>query len=161
MVKTNTLVGLLERPEVTLGCRLLVGLVFILAAWPKILHPEAFARLVYNYRLLPDGAVNLVAIILPWLELVMGLALVLGIWTRTAALIIILMMIVFVGAMGSALIRGLNVQCGCFSVQKGEGQLTWLSLLRDGGVILPALQVAWFDKGIYSIIRGKQKECKL
>ncbi|MBF0549988.1 MAG: DoxX family membrane protein [Deltaproteobacteria bacterium] len=156
MVKTNLFVSLLERPEVTLGCRLLVGMVFILAAWPKISHPEAFARLVYNYRLLPDGAVNLVAIILPWLELVMGLAFVFGIWSRAASLVIILMMIVFIGAMGSALIRGLNVQCGCFSVQKGEGQLTWLSLLRDGGVILPALQVAWFDKGIYSLITGKQ-----
>ncbi|MBF0552396.1 MAG: DoxX family membrane protein [Deltaproteobacteria bacterium] len=157
MVKTNPFVSFLERPEVTLGCRLLVGLVFILAAWPKISQPEAFARLVYNYRLLPDGAVNLVAIILPWLELVMGLALVLGIWSRAAALIITLMMVVFIGVMSSALIRGLNVQCGCFTVQKGEGQLTWLSLLRDGGVILPAVQVAWFDKGFYSFISGKQK----
>jgi|SRR5688572_4155374 len=94
--------------------RIGLGLVFIAASAPKILDPAGFSRNVFHYQILPGNMVNAVAILLPWIELFVGLFLVFGIWLRGAAFIAIVSLVVFLGAMGSALARGLNIDCGCF-----------------------------------------------
>ena len=94
--------------------RLIVGGVFIAAGVLKIIDPVTFAADIGNYRLLPHEVVNLMAITLPWIEVVAGLLLVLGIWNRASALILTLLMIVFLIAIGQALARGLDIRCGCF-----------------------------------------------
>ena len=62
------------------GARIVLGIVFIYASYDKILHPAAFAKVIYNYQILPDELINLSAIFLPWLELVIGSLLIIGIW---------------------------------------------------------------------------------
>ena len=72
-----------ERPSagwLTLIARLFLGGVFIYASVDKILHPDDFAHAVYNYQILPNGLINLTALVLPWLELLLGICLLTGVW---------------------------------------------------------------------------------
>ena len=103
-------------------CRLLLGIVFIFASWHKILDPDAFARSIYNYQVLPATAINAVAIFLPWLELLAGAALILAPpFRRGANLLILAMLLAFTSAIALNLYRGVDISCGCFS-NDGKGQ---------------------------------------
>src|SRR5258708_38638057 len=86
--------------------RLVVGGVFIYASLYKIISPGVFAHQIYNYKLLPEWAINPVAIVLPWIQFFCGMALVLNRWTLSATGCIVVMMLVFQVALGSALARG-------------------------------------------------------
>ncbi len=108
----------LGSPWLTIRVQLALGVIFIAAAVSKIADPPGFAHEVYNYRLLPGGAVNAMALVLPWLEILVGLALVLGIWRQTAAGIVGLLLVLFVGALSINLARGRPIDCGCFGVSK-------------------------------------------
>jgi uncharacterized membrane protein YphA (DoxX/SURF4 family) len=111
--------------------RFFLGGMFIYASYDKILNPEAFAEAVFNYQILPDNLVNLTAIILPWLELIVGFCLIIGWWIPGAVVIVNALMIVFISALMFNLVRGLDVQCGCFSTDVSETTTIWLILLRD------------------------------
>ena len=91
-----------------------IGAVFIVAAVAKIADPTDLALQAKNFRLLPVGSEHLVAITLPWIELLAGAALVTGLRARAGALLTLLMMAVFTVAVGSAWARGLDFRCGCF-----------------------------------------------
>ncbi len=117
--------------------RIVLGCIFIYASLDKIRHPDLFAEAVYNYQLLPEMAVNLVAICLPWLELLSGILLVLGLWVEGSILILSGLMVVFIGALGINLARGLDVHCGCFITQSSD-PITILTLFRDSLFLLLA-----------------------
>lgn len=102
------------RRILALVLRLGLGAVFVAASAPKILDPAGFSRNVFHYQILPQNLVNVVAITLPWIELFVGLCLILGFRLRGATLVAIGSLVIFLGAMGSALARGLNIDCGCF-----------------------------------------------
>ena len=111
--------------------RILMGAVFLYASYDKILHPQAFAEAVYNYQILPHAAVNAVALVLPWIELVAGLCLITGIWLPGAATLAALLMAVFTAALVFNQVRGLDVHCGCFSTQAGHGAANLWTVIRD------------------------------
>ena len=120
---------------------------FVVAALPKIADPPAFAHMIYNYRLLPGGLVNALALVLPWVELFAGLALILGVWKKEAAVVAVALLLVFIVVIGINLARGHAVDCGCFDVRSAgksrEELLTemkWV-LLRDVGLLVLAAQV--------------------
>ena len=120
---------------------------FVVAALPKIADPPAFAHMIYNYRLMPGGLVNALALVLPWVELLAGLALILGVWKKEAAVVAAVLLLVFIVAIGINLARGHAVDCGCFDLRSAgksrEELLTemkWV-LLRDVGFLLLAAQV--------------------
>ncbi len=69
------------------GARLLLGGIFIYASVDKILYPAGFAQTIHNYQLLPDILVNITAVVLPWIELFLGLFLILGLWLPGAAVL--------------------------------------------------------------------------
>jgi uncharacterized membrane protein YphA (DoxX/SURF4 family) len=94
--------------------RIAVGGVFVAASVPKILDPAGFSRNIFHYEILPTKLVNAIAITLPWIELLVGLCLIVGFRVRGAALVAIVSLVVFTAAMSSALARGLNIDCGCF-----------------------------------------------
>lgn len=100
--------------------RALVGGGFIIAGLLKIADPAKFADNVANYRLAHHELINLVAIILPWIEVVAGLFVVTGVWLRAAALVIASLTVVFLTVIVSALARGLNIECGCFGTVGGK-----------------------------------------
>ncbi|MBS0014688.1 MAG: DoxX family membrane protein [Desulfobacterales bacterium] len=111
--------------------RILMGAVFLYASYDKILNPQAFAEAVYNYQILPDFAVNAVALALPWIEMVAGLCLITGIWQPGAALVCALLMCVFTAALVFNQIRGLDVHCGCFSTEAVHGPAGIWTVIRD------------------------------
>ena len=124
-----------------LCARIILGAVFIYASIDKILHPAAFAEAVYNYKILPDALINLTAIILPWMELVLGLFLIVGLWLPGATFLCILLLLTFLGALLFNITRGLNIYCGCFSTNTevvSGASMVWY-LLRDGVFFLLAL----------------------
>ena len=141
--------GWVQHPCVTLICRLIVGGLFVFASLHKILDPEGFALAVYNYRLLPDDWTNVMAIAMPWIELIAGIAVIFGIGTRGAALILASLLAVFSLALGINLLRGLDIACGCF---RSEGErITGLYLLWDLSRFVIAIQILFFDKGRFSV----------
>jgi len=121
-----------------LACRWLVGAVFLYACLDKLLHPGAFAQNIANYRLVPMALLHPLAWLLPVVEAVTGLALVAGWLPRGAALLAALMTMVFIAAIGSALVRDLDISCGCFHTDSGHAVGRDL-LLRDVGLLAVAL----------------------
>ncbi len=93
---------------------IILGLLFIYSAVPKILDVEYFARAVRNYRILPVWSHNIVALWMPWMELIAGFCLVFKVWVRGGATLILGMMVIFLIAVISAVLRGLDIDCGCF-----------------------------------------------
>jgi hypothetical protein len=117
----------------------LLGLVFLVAAATKVSAPQDFADAVAAYHLLPVAAVNLVALSLPWFELLCGLSLTLGIFPGTGLLGTLGLLGVFTGALLLAELRGLHPACGCF------GAISWLeatpplALTRDAILFVAGL----------------------
>jgi uncharacterized membrane protein YphA (DoxX/SURF4 family) len=111
----------LRSPALHLVLRVLLGGFFVYASLDKIADPAAFARVVYQWQVSGPVASNFVAVLLPWVELLAGGLLLLGIWKREAALAVAFMLVVFLGAAGSVLARGIDVEnCGCTSLATAE-----------------------------------------
>ncbi|MEW5765080.1 MAG: MauE/DoxX family redox-associated membrane protein [Acidobacteriota bacterium] len=108
--------------------------IFLYAAIPKILDPLGFAEDIGHYALVPDAVVNTLAVVLPWIEAVAALALLTGFAAEGALLTVNLLLLVFLGALGQAWIRGLDIDCGCFGHAQ-DGAPVLLALLRDLGFL--------------------------
>lgn len=121
-----------------LAARWMLGIIFIYASYDKILHPAAFAKAVYNYQILPDMLINLTALILPWMELLLGFFLIAGIWLAGATALVNLLLIIFSTAIFFNLARGLNIHCGCFSTAESGDPITIGTVLRDSLMLIPA-----------------------
>ncbi|MGB0679039.1 MAG: MauE/DoxX family redox-associated membrane protein [Polyangiales bacterium] len=123
-------------------CRLAVALVFIFAAVPKLLDPAAFAQSIDNYRLLPSAWAPYIALWVPPLELVIAAALLVGIGERGAASIAGLMLVVFAVGIAQAIVRGIDIDCGCFG-KALESRASWLSVLRNVALTAASAWVLW------------------
>jgi uncharacterized protein YbaP (TraB family)/uncharacterized membrane protein YphA (DoxX/SURF4 family) len=100
--------------------RIFLGLLFVAAALPKLQDPEAFAKSVSNYRLLAETPGRILALVLPPLELLIGVFLIVGIFDAGASAISFALMVTFTLAVGIALGRGLDISCGCFETEGGS-----------------------------------------
>ena len=129
-----------SRENLYLVARLALGGVFLYAGCVKISDPSAFAGEIAAYRLLPYFGNYLAAAIFPWLEALCGLLLIVGIRTRAASGIIIGLTAVFMAALASTLIRGLDIDCGCFR-HGGKKTSAWIALGRDVLLFAAALVV--------------------
>jgi len=127
------------------GARILLGGVFVVAGVLKVPDPAAAVRAVRAYRLLAEPLVAPVAFGLPVIEIAVGLALLAGVFVRTAAIASAVLLVVFIAAVGSAWARGLQIDCGCFGNggQVAAGETAYpLEVLRDLGLLLVALTLA-------------------
>lgn len=117
--------------------RLAVAAIFLGACIAKIRDPELFALAVHRYRLLPNAWVNLMAMVLPWIELTCGVALLAAParWRAAAALIVVGMLAVFTGAISLNLARGIEASCGCFSTRPDAAVSDGWNLVRNGALI--------------------------
>ncbi|MCP4106511.1 MAG: DoxX family membrane protein [Desulfobacteraceae bacterium] len=127
-----------------LAARWFLGITFIYASYHKITDPASFAKIIYGYGLVPGFLINLLAIVLPFLELVSGAALIIGVYPRSAAIIVNGMLFVFIVALSVNLIRGHEFDCGCFSFGKTESGAQLL--MRDIIYFVFGLQVIFFNK---------------
>ncbi len=121
--------------------RIALGGLFVYAAFAKIPDMAAFAGEIANYRAFPAPAVPLLGSWVVGLELFAGLALLVGIAARGAALVVSGLLVVFVAALSQALLRGIDLRCGCF----GEAELaSWWTVARDLAMLAGGLAVlAW------------------
>jgi uncharacterized membrane protein YphA (DoxX/SURF4 family) len=133
--------------------RIALGVVFIAASLDKIENPQSFADNIANYRVLPYKLINLVALTMPWLEIVTGFFLVLGIWVRANAILVSGMLVVFSLAIIQALLRNLDISCGCFSTDPGAHKMTRWTFYWNLLWLSWAILVAHLDQGRYSVAR--------
>ena len=122
---------IIDNDYLTLILRLVVGFAFIYASLYKIIDPDSFARSIYYYHIVPGSLINLMALILPWLELISGLCLILGVAYRGSVVLINAMVVMFIVALASSIYRGLNVECGCFKAAEEATSAAWESLWFD------------------------------
>ena len=109
----------LQNKWISLIFRLFLGAMFMYASLDKINAPETFSGDIRAYQIIPFGLENSVAIILPWLELLIGIGLVIGVMVDGSALISMGLLVVFIIAISSAILRGINIECGC-GLKEGE-----------------------------------------
>jgi uncharacterized membrane protein YphA (DoxX/SURF4 family) len=128
---------LLRKPAVIRGAQILIGVVFLFAALAKIADLEAFALQLHNYRMTPIWSENLLAMTLPWVELLAGLALVFGVRPRSGAVVVLALLILFTATVGIAWARGLDVSCGCFG-KVGAAKIGAQKLLENIGLVFLA-----------------------
>ncbi|MEA2328190.1 MAG: hypothetical protein QOE68_3149 [Thermoanaerobaculia bacterium] len=142
----------LTHPWLTIRVQLALGAIFIIAAIPKIADPPSFAHMIYNYRLVPASLINISALVMPWVELLAGLALILGVWKVAARNIIGILLAVFIVAISINLARDNAIDCGCFNVAdrgKTHEQRIFdmkVDVVRDLGMLLMVAQLWWAGK---------------
>ena len=130
--------------------RCLLGAVFIVASLDKVTTPEAFASAVEAYRMLPLSVINLFALVVPWIELMCGLFLVTGVFTRASALLLSSLLMLFTSAIIIALLRNLSIDCGCFGSVHST-PIGWMKVLEDIGLFLLGLHVFWFPRSKFAL----------
>jgi uncharacterized membrane protein YphA (DoxX/SURF4 family) len=112
--------------------KLVLGLTFIYASFHKIADPAGFAKILYGYSIFPDVYINFLAITIPFVELFAGASLILGLFSRSALLIINALLLGFIFVIGFNLMRGHQFDCGCFSFSSQDQTASNVFLLvRD------------------------------
>lgn len=145
----------LRESAIVLG-RLIAGGSLVLAAIIKLKgDPVAFALSIDSFKLVPRIVHLPMALYLPWFELVVGAALLLGLWGRQAALLATGLYAVFTIALASVLLRGMSVTCGCFGGLFGGDTVTWFSVARNGIFIAAAAVVLVLGSGRFAVGNGE------
>lgn len=121
--------------------RLVLAAMFLFAAFPKLADPVTFARDIDNYRMLPDALIGPLSLVLPVAEIVIGAALVSGVFARGAALVSAAMLLGFAAGMIQAIVRGIDLDCGCFG-HFAEAQVSWWTVARNLALTALAVGVA-------------------
>ncbi len=124
----------------SLLARLILGVVFLIASVDKILNPLEFANQIENYGILFDSSINLMALVLPWLELVIGVFLVLGIRLKTSAVLSGILLIIFIAALLIATLKGINADCGCGT----GGKIGWEKIIEDIALLICSIYIFYF-----------------
>ena len=134
-------------------CSLIVAGTFLLAAVPKLFDPLSFAKAITNYRLiLPvigQAYVYPAAMFMPALEAVAALALLIPRWRRVGSLVCGALLILFIVLIAQAVIRGLNIDCGCFgtgAVSRALGQKAGLEKILENTLWLAMCAFVWWRK---------------
>lgn len=145
-------IAVLQSPQARLLFRLVLGGVFVAASVDKVQHPLEFARAVSYYHILPPELLNVFALLVPWVELLAGATLIVGLASRGAALLIGGLLAVFTVALVSAIVRGIDISCGCFSTTPGEGHKVGYDLVtRDILMLVAAVPLVFRGGGTLSL----------
>ena len=140
--------------QVGLLARLVLGVTLIVAGWLKVTSPVASARAVRAYQILPYDLAGYVGYALPVVEILVGLLLVAGLFTRASAAVGGLLMLAFIIGIISAWARGLSLDCGCFggggTIASSQTQYPW-EVLRDLGLAACAVWLVVRPHTSYSL----------
>lgn len=141
---------LLSNKYFLLAIRIVLGVVFIFAAVYKVSGPELFAKSIVNYKLLPIFLINILAITLPWIELCAGLLLIFGVAVKENSTILSGLLLIFIIAIAISLMRGLDIECGCFGTVDGA-KVGVQKILENIGLLLAGLILIKFDSKTLSV----------
>jgi putative oxidoreductase len=137
--------NILSHQYIILLSRGILGLVFIIASIEKIAIPEVFAVNVQAYRVAPISLVNLIALIIPWIELLSGVFLISGTFIRSSATVLSGLLCFFIIMLVTAIFRGLTIDCGCFGALL-DSRVGWFRVLEDIGLLLLGIHIIIFPK---------------
>jgi putative oxidoreductase len=132
--------------------RIVLAIIFIYAGIKKISDPGGFSNSINNYKILPISFVNLFAITLPWIELITGILLLFGIKVKENSFIISVILLVFIIAILISLIRGLNIDCGCFGTVSGT-KIGVYKIIEDLVLLILGLILIKFDSDFFSLLK--------
>lgn len=132
--------------------RIVLGAIFIVAGGSKVGHADVFAAQIAGFRLLAPAVIAPIAIALPFLEILLGIYLILGLFTRTAAWAAVILLGIFDLAIASAVVRGMTVSCGCFGPTDAS-VTTWPEVARDAVFVILAAVVALRPPGMLALDR--------
>ncbi len=138
--------------------RLILALIFIYAGAVKMQDVVAFASHVAAYQILPYAMNYLVAATLPYMEFLAGIILLLNARVRPALVVVGSMTLVFMVALISVLLRGLDIDCGCFDPSGGQDVTAGVALLRDVGLMILVLLIWWLRASERKAERGTRDE---
>ena len=124
--------------------RILIAALFLFAAFTKLYDPSSFAQQSANYQLTPWPATAGLSVFLPALELCVGICLLLGRWESGALVWLAILLAMFSGALVSAIVRGLSIDCGCFGRSVENTGTIW-PLLRNLA-LLGVTGFLWFSR---------------
>ena len=110
--------------------RLVLGAIFSFSAWSKIMAPQALADAIVGFEIIPEGIALEAAMMLIWLELICGTFMILGLWARATVIVITVMLTLFEVGLISVVVRGIDVDCGCFG-QFSEMRVGWSTIFRN------------------------------
>jgi uncharacterized membrane protein YphA (DoxX/SURF4 family) len=136
-----------------LGGRALLGTIYLWAGVAKVTNTAAAVLAVGAYRVLPHVLVRPVAVALPWVEIALGLFILVGLFSRFSAIGLSLLTLAYIAAMAQAMARGLAIDCGCFGGNGTGSGVTWLDLARDVGLLAVGLFLVWLPGGPRSLDR--------
>lgn len=148
----SIVLALLTSDFVLVALRILLGALFIYASYDKILNPHHFAISIRAYKIIPIEFSNLFALMLAWSEMIAGVFIIAGIFTKQAASAIFIMLAMFTAAIIISILRGLAIDCGCFKSDGGH-TVDFSLLIRDIFFLLAAYLVIRYDRGFLTISR--------
>ncbi|MBK9188930.1 MAG: DoxX family membrane protein [Phycisphaerales bacterium] len=141
-----------------LPVRLILGGLFLFAAYVKLGDPQQFAFSVHAFKILPEHLSILATFVIPWVEIVLGACLVLGCWTRAAATLLSLLIAGFLGGIISVIARKMDVTCGCFG--KFEipctGPIGFCHVARNAVLLVGAMFITLVGPGPAAVDRHPQ-----
>ncbi len=142
-----------ERAQaVTFAVRVLLGALFVFAGATKIGHFNDLAATIAGFRLLPAAVVGPFAVVLPFFEIGVGAYLALGLFTRAAGMVACAALVVYAGAIASAVIRHIPANCGCFGPQD-RAAADWPHVFVDLALAAVCAIVAWRAPGSFALDR--------
>lgn len=136
--------------------RLFLGGLFVFASWHKVIEPLGFAMSVRGYKIIPFAYSNLFALVMSWSELIAGIMLILGIFTRKAAGAIAILLVMFIVAITLVVVRGMTVDCGCFS-SEGGSSASWLLIVRNVALLAASYLIMRYNDGYLSLFPGSKR----
>lgn len=132
---------ILDNSILILIIRIFIGILFIFYGISKVADPSHFANEIGNYNMLPDLVIQLMALIIPWIELIVGMLLIFGINQNENGLIATGLLIIFTLAVAIAFSRGLDISCGCSGSDAGQ-KVGWLKIFENIGLIILTLALS-------------------
>lgn len=146
------ILALLTSNVVLITLRVLLGVLFIYASYDKILNPHHFAISIRAYKIIPVEFSNVFALMLAWSEMIAGVLIVVGIFTKQAASAIFIMLAMFISAIVISMVRGLVIDCGCFKSDGGH-TVDFSLLIRDIFFLLAAYLIIRYERGYLTMSR--------
>jgi putative oxidoreductase len=131
---------ILTHKALILIARYILGLVFVIASVEKITIPELFAANIQAYQVMPMAVINLIALVIPWLELICGIFLLGGVFVRTSSLLLSMLLGMFILLITHAILRGLKIDCGCFGTSHAS-LVGWMRVLEDIGLFIVGMYI--------------------
>jgi len=135
--------------------RIIIGGIFLVSGLAKISDPVRFLFTLREFRLFPESIVPFTAVFLPWLEFFLGLSVVLGVLYRTSALMLAGLNILFIIALGSVIVRGFEVDCGCFGlvadILKLPDMADWKAVVRNVIFVMLCTGMFAIDRTVISL----------